>query len=224
MEVVNIFLTNPIVEAMEDFVHQERHFRFDRLGPDGPQGRVEAPAWIFVDWVLNDLAGLEMCRRLSADPRTAKAHLTMVLESDDCQDRRRALRAGADDYMIGPIDRTRVIERVLAVDPPLRQRSASDRLELGDLAIDMTALRARWAGVPVALPTNEFRLLRFLAENPDRMLTREELIVGLGKHDPPLDARTVDVWVSRLRRALKAAGANNPLRTVRSLGYVFDTV
>jgi two-component system phosphate regulon response regulator PhoB len=224
MEVVNIFLTNPIVEAMEDFVHEERRFRFDRLGPEGPRSEVARPAWIFVDWVLEDLAGLELCRRLSADPRTAQAHLTMVLESDDGHDRRRALRAGADDYMIGPIDRTRVLERVLAADPGPQKRTASDRLEVGDLSIDMTALRARWAGVPVALPTNEFRLLRFLAENPDRMLTREELIAGLGKHDPPLDARTVDVWVSRLRRALKAAGANNPLRTVRSLGYVFDTV
>jgi two-component system, OmpR family, phosphate regulon response regulator PhoB len=179
--------------------------------------------WAFVDWVMEDMAGLEMCRRLRADARTSAAHITMVLEADDAEDRRRALKAGADDYMLGPLDRTSVLDRVLAIDPQVRRRHAPHRFEVGDLTIDMLAQQARWAGKPVVLPPNEFRLLRFLAENPDRVLTRAELIAGLGKQDPPLDARTVDVWIGRLRRALSAAGAGNPLRTVRSLGYVFDT-
>lgn len=87
----------------------------------------------------------------------------------------------------------------------------------------MAALRAEWGGTPVALRPNEFRLLRFFAENADQVLSRAQLIEGLGKRDPAIDARTVDVWVGRLRRSLKAAGAGNPLRTIRSLGYVFDT-
>ena len=61
------------------------------------------------------------------------------------------------------------------------------------------------------------------AENPDRVLSRQDLIAGLGKQDPPIDERTVDVWVGRLRRALQAAGAGQPLRTVRSMGYVYDS-
>lgn len=223
MDVVNIFLTSAMADTMEDFLHDGRRFTFGRLDIEGPRRLVEGPAWAFVDWVMDDMAGLEMCRRLRADSRTGTSHIIMVLEADDPEDRRRALRAGADDYMIGPLDRTRVLDRVLAAEPQFQHRHAAGRFELGDLSIDMAALQARWAGKPIVLPPNEFRLLRFLAENPDRVLTREELIAGLGKQEPPLDARTVDVWIGRLRRALKAAGAGNPLRTVRSLGYAFDT-
>lgn len=222
MDVVNIFLTSELGESLEHFVHDQRRFTFDRLGPDGPRRLVEGPMWAFVDWVMDDLAGLEMCRRLRADPRTADAHVTMVLEEDDADDRRRALRAGADDYVIGPLTRTAVLDRVLALQSRHAERHATQRFQLGALTIDMAALQARWGGEPIVLRPNEFRLLRFFAENPNRVLTREDLINGLGKREPPIDERTVDVWIGRLRRAIKAAGGGNPLRTVRSLGYVFD--
>ncbi|MEM7664969.1 MAG: response regulator transcription factor [Pseudomonadota bacterium] len=222
MDVINIFLTNELGETLEDFVHDQRRFTFDHLGPDGPRRLVEGPMWAFVDWVMDDLAGLEMCRRLRADPRTGEAHVTMVLEEDDAEDRRRALKAGADDYMVGPLTRTAVLDRVLALQSRGGVRHAAQLFEQGKLAIDMAALQARWAGTPIELRPNEFRLLRFFAENANRVLSRDDLINGLGKREPPIDERTVDVWVGRLRRAIKAAGGGNPLRTVRSMGYVFD--
>jgi two-component system phosphate regulon response regulator PhoB len=222
MDVINIFLTSELGESLDDFVHDQRRFTFDRLGPEGPRRLVEGPMWAFIDWVMDDLAGLEMCRRLRADPRTAEAHVTMVLEEDDAEDRRRALRAGADDYVIGPLTRTAVLDRVLALQSRGAERHSARRFEAGALSIDMAALQARWNGEPIPLRPNEFRLLRFFAENPNRVLTREDLIGGLGKREPPIDERTVDVWVGRLRRAIKSAGGGNPLRTVRSMGYVFD--
>ena len=222
MDVVNIFLTDQMAEGLEDFVHADKRFVFDRLDPSGPRRLVEGPVWAFIDWVMDDLAGLEMCRRMRADPRMREAHITMVLEEDDGEDRRRALRAGADDYIVGPLDRTSVLDRVLALQSQQQVRSSTARFEIGELTIDMAALQARWGNIPIALRPNEFRLLRFLAENANRVLGRQELIAGLGKQEPPIDERTVDVWIGRLRRALKAAGAGNPLRTVRSLGYVFD--
>lgn len=222
MDVVNIFLTSELGESLEDFVHDQRRFTFDRLGPEGPRRLVEGPMWAFIDWVLPELAGLELCRRLRADARTVDAHVTMVLEEDDPEDRRRALRAGADDYVIGPLTRTAVLDRVLALQSRTSERNATRRFELGALTIDMAALQARWNDTAIVLRPNEFRLLRFFAENPNRVLTREDLISGLGKREPPIDERTVDVWIGRLRRAIKAAGGGNPLRTVRSMGYVFD--
>ena len=222
MDVINIFLSDELGDTLEDFVHDQRRFTFDRLDADGPRRLVEGPMWAFVDWVMDDLAGLEMCRRLRADPRTSEAHITMVLEADDPEDRRRALRAGADDYMVGPLDRTVVLDRVLALQSRHGDRHASRKLEVGKLSIDLAALQARWAGEPIDLRPNEFRLLRFFAENPNRVLSRADLINGLGKREPPIDERTVDVWIGRLRRAIKAAGGGNPLRTVRSMGYVFD--
>lgn len=228
MDVINIFLTSELGETLEDFVHDQHRFTFDRLGPSGPKRLVEGPMWAFVDWVMDDLAGLEMCRRLRADSRTSDAHVTIVLEEDDAEDRRRALKAGADDYIVGPLDRTIVLDRVMALQSRHGENSA-DRLasrvfEVGELTIDMAALQARWSGEPIALRPNEFRLLRFFAENPNRVLSRDDLISGLGKREPPIDERTVDVWIGRLRRAIKAAGGGNPLRTVRSMGYVFDTL
>lgn len=222
MDVINIFLTSGLGETLEDFVHNHRRFTFDRLGPEGPRRLVEGPMWAFVDWVMPDLAGLEMCRRLRADARTYDAHVTMVLEEDDAEDRRRALKAGADDYVIGPLTRTAVLDRVLALQSRQAERHLTRRLDLGHLSIDLGALQARWDGEPIILRPNEFRLLRFFAENPNRVLSREDLIGGLGKREPAIDERTVDVWVGRLRRAIKAAGGGNPLRTVRSMGYVFD--
>lgn len=222
MTVIHVFLTSELGASLEPFEHDGCRIAFARLLADGPHPVVDGAIWIFVDWVMDDLAGLEMCRRLRADQRTAEAHITMVLENDDPDDRRRALRAGADDYLVGPLDRTRVLDRVLAVQGEAQPRHAAQRLERGALTIDMAALQARWAGVPVALRPNEFRLLRFFADNPNQVLTRAQLIAGLGKQEPPIDERTVDVWIGRLRRALKQAGAGNPLRTVRSLGYVFD--
>ncbi len=222
MDVVNIFLTDRAAETMDDFVHEGRRYTFAHIGREGPARLVEGPVWAFIDWVLDDLAGLEMCRRLRSDPRTSEAHITMVLEHDDVEDRRRALKAGADDYMLGPVARTAVLDRVMAVDLQHRHSAVGQRFEIGELTIDMAALQARWAGKPLVLPPNEFRLMLFFAENPNRVMTREQLIAGLGKREPAIDARTADVWIGRLRRALRAAGAGNPLRTVRSLGYVLD--
>ena len=222
MEVITILLTNDLGESLENFVHDDRSFTFARFELDQPRPLVDGSLWVFVDWVMDDLAGLEMCRRLRADPTTADAHITMVLEEDDAEDRRRALKAGADDYLVGPLDRTAVLDRVMVVQTSGADRAASRLLELGELTIDLAALQARWDGVPIALRPNEFRLLRFFAENPNRVLSRQDLIAGLGKREPAIDERTVDVWIGRLRRALKAAGAGNPLRTVRSMGYVFD--
>jgi two-component system phosphate regulon response regulator PhoB len=223
VSVINIFLTNQLGETLEAFEHDGTRFEFGRLYADGPRRLVEGPTWAFVDWVMDDLAGLEMCRRLRADSRTSESHITMVLESDDLEDRRRALRAGADDYMVGGLDRSTVLDRVMALQSHQQRRHSAHRIEIGALAIDMSALQARWNGKPVPLRPNEFRLLRFFAENPDVVLSRHDLIEGLGKQEPPIDERTVDVWIGRLRRALMIAGAGNPLRTVRSLGYVFDT-
>jgi len=222
MDVVHIFLTSDLGEPLEDFLHDGRRFTFERLEPHGPRRLVEGPMWAFVDWVMEDLAGLEMCRRLRADARTAEAHVTIVLEADDLDDRRRALKAGADDYMIGPLTRTLVLDRVLALQGRGSDTPSARRIEQGPLVINLAALQARWLDCPIVLRPNEFRLLRFFAENPNRVLTRGELIAGLGKGEAPIDERTVDVWIGRLRRALKAAGAGNPLRTVRQMGYVFD--
>ena len=98
------------------------------------------------------------------------------------------------------------------------------RLRHGELVIDPVAFAARFRGKVLALRPNEFRLLAFFVANPDRVFSRTELIESLGKDSGLIDERTVDVWTGRLRRALRAAGVPDPLRTVRALGYVLDSI
>ena len=221
--VINILMTGEDAASYEAFENGETRYLFGRLTGGGAQRLLEGPVCAFVDWVLDDLSGLEMCRRLRADGRTAAAHITMVLESCDAEDKRRALAAGADDYMVGPVDRTTALDRVLALGSGRMAEASTAPFALGDLEIYLSALQARWQGKPIQLRPNEFRLLRYFAENADRVLGRTELIDGLGKQDPPIDERTVDVWIGRLRRALRDVGAGDPIRTVRSMGYVYDS-
>ncbi|BEU99829.1 response regulator transcription factor [Novosphingobium olei] len=221
MRQIDILLTETLPGGHDPFVHGDLKVQFHRWRWGSPIPLLDGQPWAFVDWVLPDMSGLELCRRLRCDPVTEQAHVTMILEEDEAEAKRRALRAGADDYIVGPVDRGTVLDRVLSVQIP--EREAPGRtLQLGNLTLDLAALQARWKDTPIALMPNELRLLRYLMEQPGKVFSRAQLIGALGKNEQPIDERTVDAWVSRLRRALREVGAGYPLRTVRSLGYVLD--
>ncbi len=222
MRRIDILVTTEIVGGMEKFIHGDLQIEFHKWAAAAELPLLEGALWAFIDWVTPSLSGLEICRRLRCGPVTAQAHVTMVLEEDDLDAGRRALRAGADDYVVAPITRTVVLDRVLSLQPSEWDNSIARVLSLGDLTIDQAAFRARWQGNTIPLKPNEFRLLRFFVEHPGRVFTRSQLISALGKQDATIDERTVDVWIGRLRRALRSAGAGETLRTVRSLGYVLD--
>jgi len=222
MRRIEILLTSDLDGGMASFTHDDVEIRFHRWTNLRELPLLEGALWAFVDWVLPDMSGLEACRRLRNDPITAEAHITMVLDDDDQDARRRALRHGADDYMMGPVNRTAVLDRVLSLNILDEESGLPSTIRQGDLTINLAAHQACWQGKPIPLMPNELRLLRYFAEHPGRVFSRPQLIAALGKQEPPLDERTVDVWIGRLRRALRSAGAGNPLRTVRSLGYVYD--
>ncbi len=222
MQAIDILLTGDIEGGIAPFHHDGIEVRFHRWAGCGELPLLEGTVWAFVDWVLPDFSGLEVCRRMRSDPVTADAHVTMILEDDDQDDRRRALRTGADDYMLAPVSRTAILDRVLAARLGNGEHRPQKTLHTGALTIDLAAFQARWQGKAITLMPNEFRLLRYFVEHPGRVFSRAQLIAALGKQEPPIDERTVDVWIGRLRRALRAAGAGNPLRTVRWLGYVYD--
>ncbi len=222
MPTIDVLLAASYDGDTAPFAHGSTTVRLHRWVPSDQLPLIEGRLWAFVDWAFPDISGLEICRRLRVHPLTATAHVTMVLESDNVDDRKRALRAGADDYVAAPLNRMKVLDRVLAT------HLASDHLALirtvhaGELAINIAAFQASWRGVPLQLTPNDFRLLLYFTEHPGRVLTREQVIDAMGKQSRAIDARTVDVWIGRLRRALRSQGVGDPLRTVRTLGYVFD--
>jgi two-component system, OmpR family, phosphate regulon response regulator PhoB len=192
-----------------------------RFGAPEP---IEGNPLCFVDWLLPDSSGLELVKRLREARPTRTAHITMVLDEAGPDERRRALKAGADDYMIGPLSADALLDRVAQYErtDPSHARPRA-RLMNGPLSIDLAAHQVRINGKPIAMRRNEFRLLAHFMEHPDQVFNRSELIEQLGKEDEVIDERTVDVWVGRLRRTLSAHGSPDPLRTVRAIGYVMDS-
>jgi two-component system phosphate regulon response regulator PhoB len=224
MKRIDIFLACELSGGLAAFRHDDFDVVMHRWHDSAELPLIEGALWVFIDWVLPEMSGLELCRRLRADGLTQNAHVTMVLEEDNQEDRKRALRMGADDYIVGPLTRGALLDRVLGANIGEQESIGLRVLAQGELSVDVAAFQARWQGKPIALMPNELRLLRYFIEHPGRVFTRTQLIAALGKQEPAVDERTVDVWIGRLRRALKGVGAGNPLRTVRSLGYVFDTV
>lgn len=220
---INVLLTSELNAGMGSFLHDELEVVFHRWSGGAELPLLDGAVWAFVDWEGGGVGGLELCRRLRCNPLTARAHITMVVSSldgehDHC---RRAMRNGADDCAQGPIDRVHVLDRILA------QRfhdddAGADRITRhGDLTVDSAAAQACWQGRPLNLMPNELRLLRYFLEHPGQVFTRSQIIEALGK-DGSVEEQTVNVWIGRLRRELRKAKAGDPLRTVRSFGYVFD--
>lgn len=199
-------------------------FEVDAIQPDRLREPSDAETWCFIDWLLPDMSGLELCRQLRAAPGTSTSHITLVLDDDDAVSRRRALGAGADDYIPGPLTPQVLIDRIkqYTANRPAGQLPISPRGAAG-LTLDADAHQVRWDGKLVALRPRELALLQAFIANPDKLLTRAKLISLVGQDCPIEDERTVDVWVGRLRRSLEAQGVPRIVRTVRSHGYVFDT-
>lgn len=208
---------------IEDLVARRPGLDVRVLDGAPPVERVPSPGFAFIDWLLPELSGLELCRQLRDAETSRHVHITLVLENSDVDTRRRALAAGADDYIIGPLTADALLGRVdaSASDGP---RNGGPRLRHGELTIDLAGFQARYQGRLLPLRPNEFRLLVHFIEHPDQVFSRTALIDRLGKDSEEIDERTVDVWIGRLRRGLRAHGVPDPLRTVRSLGYVLDSL
>lgn len=218
-----LLITSPPAGLLADIARQRPDWSLVPLGELPPQQVPGGKIWGFVDWLCPTMSGLELCRRLRESEATRHAHLTMVLEEPNQEAKRRALLAGADDYLVGPLDALRLLERIESVGDK-KEAPARTQLVHGAITIDAAAHQIRIQGKPVPMRPNEFRLLVHFMEHPDQVFSRSALIDRLGKDGEALDERTVDVWVGRLRRSLTAHGVPDPLRTVRSLGYVLDSV
>ncbi|HEX8526852.1 phosphate regulon transcriptional regulator PhoB [Allosphingosinicella sp.] len=180
------------------------------------------PDIVILDWMIEGVSGLEVCRRLRRRAATANVPIIMLTARGEEQDRIRGLETGADDYVTKPFSPGELIARVGAVLRRVRPALAGERLGHGDLEMDVVAHKVRRAGKSVALGPTEFRLLRHLLEHPGRVFSRERLLDSVWGHDSEIDPRTVDVHVRRLRKAINQDGRPDLIRTVRSAGYALD--
>ena len=180
------------------------------------------PDLIVLDWMLPKISGIEVCRRLRQRNETRNLPIVMLTARGEETDRVRGLDTGADDYVVKPFSMTELTARIRAVLRRLRPGLAEDRVRRGDILIDRVAHRVKRAGAEIHLGPTEFRLLDYLMQHPGRVFSREQLLDAVWGSDVYVEARTVDVHIGRLRKALGVSEADDPIRTVRSAGYSLD--
>jgi two-component system, OmpR family, phosphate regulon response regulator PhoB len=181
------------------------------------------PDLVILDWMLPKVAGIEVCRRLRGARDTRNTPIVMLTARGEEGDRIRGLDTGADDYVVKPFQMSELLARLRAVMRRIRPALADDKIEAGDVMLDRGAHRVKRAGREVHLGPTEFRLLEHLMKYPGRVFSREQLLDAVWGSEVYVEARTVDVHVGRLRRALNAGHEIDPIRTVRSAGYSFDS-
>jgi two-component system phosphate regulon response regulator PhoB len=160
------------------------------------------PDLVVLDWMLPKVSGIEVCRRLRSRSETRNLPIIMLTARGEETDRIRGLDTGADDYVVKPFSMSELAARIRAVLRRIRPGLAEDRIRQGDITIDRVAHRVRRAASEVHLGPTEFRLLDYLMQHPGRVFSREQLLDAVWGSDVYVEARTVDVHIGRLRKAL----------------------
>ncbi len=185
-----------------------------------------APDLLLLDLMLPRMSGLELCRRLRAQPETARLPIIVVTAKGSEVDRVLGLEMGADDYVVKPFSPREVVARVKAL--LRRVTAASEHLapvlfERGRLKMDFGTYEVFVDGHKKELALREFELLRFFVQHPLRVYSREQLLDLVWGRDTFVEPRTIDVHVRRLRQQIERDDSNPELiLTVRSVGYRFN--
>lgn len=178
-----------------------------------------APDLLLLDWMLPKVSGIEVCRRVRSGGVNPNLPIIMLTARGEESDRIRGLDTGADDYVTKPFSTTELMARVRAVLRRIRPGLRDDKVVVGDIEIDRVEHRVMRNGNDIHLGPTEFRLLDYFMQHPGRVFSREQLLDTVWGSDVYVELRTVDVHVGRLRKALRQAGGDDPIRTVRSAGY-----
>lgn len=224
-------MAQPSVLVVEDEAAQREILAYNleaegfrvRLAGDGEEAMVmvaeEVPDIVVLDWMMPNVSGIEVCRRLRARAETKSVAIIMLSARSEEFDRVRGLETGADDYVVKPYSVVELMARVRTQLRRTRPASQGAALEYQDIVLDGETHRVTRAGQTIRLGPTEFRLLTTFMEKPGRVWSREQLLDRVWGRDIYVDTRTVDVHVGRLRKALCSHGGDDPLRTVRGAGY-----
>ncbi len=185
--------------------------------------RTNLPDLILLDWMLPGASGIELARRIRADPRLKDVPIIMLTARGDERDKVLGLETGADDYITKPFSPRELMARIKAV---LRRRApqmTEDLVEIGGLRLDPMAHRVyghhEGADRALDLGPTEFRLLHFLMTHAERVYSRSQLLDQVWGDHVFVEERTVDVHIRRLRSALEPTQHDRLIQTVRGTGY-----
>jgi two-component system, OmpR family, response regulator len=177
------------------------------------------PDLIVLDWMLPDVEGIEVGRRVRA--RGFKSAVLFLTAKDGTENKVEALRAGGDDYVTKPFSLAEIVARIQAILRRTAGELPGDVLRFADLVLDEGRHEVRCGDEEIELTATEFSLLRYLMLNPRRVLSKTQILQNVWRYDFGGNTNVVETYVSYLRRKLDAAGP--PLiRTVRQAGYMLE--
>lgn len=193
-----------------------------------PNGRIaldlfkeSAPSIVILDIMMPEMDGWQVCREIR---RISNIPIIMLTAKGETFDKVLGLELGADDYMVKPFETKELVARVKAVLRRSETKSADTMKELvyPNLTINLTNYELKLNGKIIEIPPKELELLYFLASNPNRVFTREQLLEEVWGFDYFGDSRTVDVHIKRLREKLEGVEGTWSLKTVWGVGYKFE--
>jgi phosphate regulon transcriptional regulator PhoB len=180
---------------------------------------------IILDLMLPGIHGIELCRILRNNPKTAHVPIIMLTARGEESDKVHGLETGADDYMTKPFSPKELIARVKAILRRSKERTTEDRtIRLGDLTINTETFSVSKGGAPLNLSATEFRLLLYLVQRRGRVFSRDQLLDAVWKEETYVESRTVDVHIRRLRTQIEDDPSNpRYLKTRRGVGYYVES-
>jgi two-component system phosphate regulon response regulator PhoB len=180
-----------------------------------------APNLVLLDWMLPDMSGIELLRRIRREPRLREIPVIMLTARGEEADRVRGLECGADDYVVKPFSLRELKARI---NTHLRKQVSARATTfcLNGLELDQESYRTTVNGELIELGPTEFRLLRHFMSHLDRVFTRSQLLDTVWGANVYIEERTVDVHIRRLRKALEPFDKQHFIQTVRGAGYRFS--
>ena len=177
---------------------------------------------VILDWMMPNMSGIEVVRQIRRMNDKRATPVIMLTARGEETDKIRGLDAGADDYVVKPFSPAELVSRVRALLRRSTPDMGAETLAYEDLEMDLVSHKVNRGGRSVHLGPTEYRLLRVLMENPNRVYSREQLLDKAWGQNIYVEIRTVDVHVRRLRRAINIDGKPDLIRTVRGAGYALD--
>lgn len=182
----------------------------------------QQPDIILLDWMMPDVSGIELARRLKRDPISADIPIIMLTARGEEDNKIQGLEAGADDYITKPFSPRELIARLKAVLRRTATEGIDTSIEVEGLRLDPSSQRVSSDGIALDIGPTEFRLLQFFMSHPERAYTRGQLLDRVWGGNVYVEERTVDVHIRRLRLTL-GAKHRHLVQTVRGTGYRFST-
>lgn len=210
-------------QAGFDTIHAENGKQaLERVAADKPDMAV-------IDWMMPEASGIEVCRQLRAQSETRLLPIIMLSARGEDGDRSLGLDSGADDYISKPFSPRELVSRIKALLRRARPSLMQDEMQYGGIALNPETMRVTRDGKAIRLGPKEYQLLALLMERPGRVFTRDQLLDHVWGHAIYVEDRTIDVHMSRLRRALNKAPNGkvklpDMIRTVRGTGYALAQI